>query len=73
MAESNGQRTNSDLNKNARPHTLSIENLVCVANDFVIVKNPKLATKWKGPAQIIDINDMNAKNRLNYKIVVLSH
>jgi hypothetical protein len=34
---------------------------VLIANDFNTLKNSKLAAYWKGPDEIIDINDTNAK------------
>jgi hypothetical protein len=32
-----------------------------IANEFDTTKNPKLVPNWKGPGEIIDINDTNAK------------
>ncbi len=43
-----------------------------ISNDFDTTKNPKLVPNSKGPAQIIDINDTNAKIKLKNKIKVLS-
>jgi len=45
---------------------------VWTANTFLTVKTPKLAAKWKGEAQIIDINDTNEKIKIGYKIKVLN-
>ena len=35
-------------------------------------KNPKLAPTYTGPAEIIDINDTNAKVKINNKIKILN-
>jgi len=35
-------------------------------------KNPKLAQNYIGPGEIIDINDTNAKMKINNKIKVLN-
>jgi len=35
-------------------------------------KNPKLAPTYTGPGEIIDINDTNAKVKLNNKIKILN-
>jgi hypothetical protein len=35
-------------------------------------KNPKLAQNYTGPGEIIDINDTNAKMKINNKIKVLN-
>jgi len=42
-----------------------------VANNFDTTKTPKLLPNWKGPAEIIDINDTNAKAQFKNKIKVL--
>ncbi len=47
------------------PHTFKIGDKVLISNDFYIGKNPKLA-----PGEIIDINDTNAKVKLNNKIKI---
>jgi hypothetical protein len=36
------------------------------------VKNPKLVPNWKGPGEIIDINDTNAKIKFKNKVKVLN-
>ncbi len=38
--------------------------------DFYTGKNPKLAPQFKGPGEIIDINDTIAKVKINNKIKV---
>jgi hypothetical protein len=35
-------------------------------------KNPKLAPSYTGPGEIIDINDTNAKVKINNKIKILN-
>ncbi len=42
-----------------------------ISNDFDTTKNPKLVPNWKGPGEIIDINDTNAKIKFKNKIKVL--
>ncbi len=43
-----------------------------ISNDFYVGKNPKLAPTFTGPGEIIDINDTNAKVKINNKIKVLN-
>jgi hypothetical protein len=45
---------------------------VLISNDFDTTKNPKLVPNWKGPGEIIDINDTNAKRKFKNKIKVLN-
>jgi hypothetical protein len=45
---------------------------VLIANDFDTIKNPKLVPNWKGPGEIIDINDINAKIKFINKIKLLN-
>jgi hypothetical protein len=45
---------------------------VLISNDFYNGKNPKLVPQFKGPGEIIDINDTNAKVKINNKIKVLN-
>jgi len=45
---------------------------VLIANDFYNGKNPKLAPHFKGPGGIIDINDNDAKVKLNNRLKVLN-
>jgi hypothetical protein len=47
--------------KKAIPHPFKIGDKVLIANEFDTTKNPKLVPNWKGPGEIIDINDTNAK------------
>jgi len=46
--------------------------MVLISNDFYTGKNPKIAPTFKGPAEIIDINDTNAKVKINNKFKVLN-
>ncbi len=69
-ALTNGQKTLEQYDK--KTHTLQISDKVLIANDFVTTKNPKLVPNWKGPAEIIDINNTNAKVSLKNKIKVLN-
>ncbi len=43
-----------------------------ISNDFYVGKNPKLAPTYTGPGEIIDINDTNAKVKINNKIKILN-
>jgi hypothetical protein len=43
-----------------------------ISNDFYIGKTPKLAPTFTGPGEIIDINDTNAKVKINNKIKILN-
>ena len=54
------------------PHKFKIGDKVLISNDFYIGKNPKLAPTYTGPGEIIDINDTNAKVKLNNKIKILN-
>jgi hypothetical protein len=63
-AKTNGQKTNEQYDKKAFPHTFQISDKVLIDNDFDTTKNPKLVPNWKGPDEIIDINDTNAKVKL---------
>jgi hypothetical protein len=54
------------------PHNFKIGDKVLISNDFYVGKNPKLAPTYTGPGKIIDINDTNAKEKLNNKIKILN-
>ncbi len=43
------------------PHSFKISDKVLNTNEFDTTKNPKLVLNWKGPAEIIDVNDTKAK------------
>ncbi len=55
-----GQKTKEHYDKRAMPHPFKIGDKVLIANEFDTTKNPKLVPNWKGPGEIIDINDTNA-------------
>jgi hypothetical protein len=50
------------------PNNFKIGDKVLISNDFYVSKNPKLAPTYNGPGEIIDINDTNAKVKINNKI-----
>jgi len=54
------------------PHKFKIGDKVLISNDFYTGKNPKLAPTFTGPGEIIDINDINAKVKINNKITILN-
>jgi hypothetical protein len=54
------------------PHKFKLGDKVLISNDFYIGKNPKLAPTFTGPGEIIDINDTNAKVKINNKIKILN-
>ncbi len=54
------------------PHKFKIGDRVLISNNFYIGKNPKLAPTYTGPGEIIDINDTNAKVKINNKIKILN-
>jgi len=45
---------------------------VLISNDVYMGKTPKLAPTFTGPGEIIDINDTNAKVKINNKIKILN-
>ena len=53
-------------------HKFKIGDKVLISNYFYTGKNPKLVPQFKGPGEIIDINDTNAKMKINNKIKVLN-
>ncbi len=71
-AATNGQKTKEQNDKKSRPHNFKIGDKVLIANDFDTTKNPKLVPNWKGPGEIIDINDTNAKIKFKNKVKVLN-
>lgn len=44
-------------------HSFKIGDKILIANDFKTTKNSKLVPKWKGPAEIIDLNDITQKRK----------
>jgi hypothetical protein len=71
-AVTNGQKTKNQFDKHVQPYSFHISDKVLVANDFNTTQNPKLVPNWKGLAEIIDINDTNAKIKIKNKIKVLN-
>jgi hypothetical protein len=71
-ATANGQKTKEQYDKKAMPHPFKIGDKVLIANDFDTTKNQKLVPNWKGPGEIIDINDTNAKIKFKNKGKVLN-
>jgi hypothetical protein len=53
-------------------HKFKIGDKVLISNDFYTGKITKLVPQFKGPGEIIDINDNNAKVKINNKINVLN-
>ncbi len=66
-ATEQGLESKMTFDKNTVPHIFKIGDKVLISNDFYIGKNPKLA-----PGEIIDINDTNAKVKINNKIKILN-
>ena len=54
------------------PNSFKIGDKVLISNDFDTMKNPKLVPNWKGPGEIIYINDTNAKIKFKNKVKVLN-
>jgi hypothetical protein len=71
-ATERGEKTKEQYDKNSMPHNFHIGDKVLIANDFDTTKNPKLVPNWKGPGEIIDINDTNAKIKFKNKVKVLN-
>jgi hypothetical protein len=71
-ATERGEKTKEQYDKNSMPHNFHIGDKVLIANDFDTTKNPKLVPNWKGPGEIIDINDTNARIKFKNKVKVLN-
>ncbi len=54
------------------PDKFKIGDKVLISNDFNVGKNPKLAPTFTDLCEIVDINDTNAKVKINNKIKVLN-
>jgi ribosomal protein L21E len=67
-----GQKSKNNFDKNTMAHKFKIGDKVLISNDFYVGKNPKLVPTFTGPGEIIDINDTNAKVKINNKIKVLN-
>jgi hypothetical protein len=61
LAQQNSHKTKMHFDKHTSMHSFKIGDKVLIANDFKTTKNPKLVPKWKGPAEIIDLNDITQK------------
>jgi hypothetical protein len=72
FATEHREKSKNNFDKNASAHKFKIDDKVLISNDFYTGKNPKLAPQFKGPEEIIDINDTNAKVKINNKIKVLN-
>jgi hypothetical protein len=71
-ATEQGLKSKNTFDKHTVPHTFKIGDKVFISNDFYVGKNPKLAPTFTGPGEIIDINDNNAKVKINNKIKILN-
>jgi len=60
IANANQDQVKSNFNKRAQLHTFKIDDLVWYEDFALLGKNPKLTSKWQGPANIIEVNDTNA-------------
>jgi hypothetical protein len=72
FATEQGLKSKNNFDKNTAPHKFNIGDKVLISNVFYVGKNPNLAPTFKGPGEIIDINDTNAKVKINNKIKVLN-
>jgi hypothetical protein len=72
FATEQGLKSKKNFEKNTMAHKFKIGDKVLISNDFYIGKNPKLAPTYTGPGEIIDINDTNAKVKINNKIKILN-
>jgi hypothetical protein len=66
------KKQKNNMTKKSMPHNFEIGDKVLIANDFDTTKNPKFIPNWKGPGEIIDINDTNAKIKFKNKVKVLN-
>ncbi len=71
-ASDQGQKSKLTFDRQTAPHKFNIGDKVLISNDFYGAKNPKLAPTFTGPGEIIDINDTNAKVKINNKIKILN-
>jgi len=71
-ATEQGLKSKSTFDKKTVPHKFKLGDKVLISNDFYVGKNPKLAPTFTGPGEIIDINDTNAKVKINNKIKILN-
>jgi len=71
-ATEQGLKSKVTFDRNTVPHKFKISDKVLISNNFYIGKNPKLVPTFTGPGEIIDINDTNAKVKINNKIKILN-
>jgi hypothetical protein len=71
-ATEHGLKSKNTFDKDRVPHKFKISDKVLISNDFYVSKNPKFAPTYTGPGEIIDINDTNAKVKLDNKIKILN-
>jgi hypothetical protein len=71
-ATEQGLKSKATFDNNRVPHKFKIGDKVLISNDFYIGQNPKLAPTFTGPGEIIDINDTDAKVKINNKIKILN-
>jgi hypothetical protein len=67
-ATEQGLKSKSIFDKITVPHKFKIGDKVLISNDFYVGKNPKLMPTFTGQGEIIDINETNAKVKINNKI-----
>ncbi len=72
FAAEQGLKSKDNFDKNTVPHKFNIGDKVLISNDFYVGQNTKLAPNFTGPGEIIDINDTNARVKINNKIKVLN-
>ncbi len=72
FATEQGLKSKKNFEKNTMAHKFKIGDKVLISNDFYNGKNPKLAPQFKGPGEVNDINDTNARVKINNKIKVLN-
>jgi hypothetical protein len=71
-ATEQGLKSKATFDKNTVTHKFKIGDKVLISSNFYIGKKPKLAPTFTGPGEIIDINDTNAKVKINNKIKILN-
>jgi len=69
FATEHGQKSKNNFDINTQVHNFKIADKVLISNDFYNSKNTKLALQFKGPGEIIDINDTNAKVKIKNKVL----
>jgi hypothetical protein len=72
FASEHGEKSKQYFDKNKSAYKFKIADKVLISNDFYTGKNPKLVPAFKAPAEIIDINDTNAKVKISNKIKALN-